>query len=136
MPDPVCVDASLIVALVRDEPATPRVEAVWAAWRAEGRRLIAPRVMSFEVAGVLERKVRDGELDRDLVRMALVEVERLVATIEQPQITAGLAVAWDLAIRHRLKILDSCYVAIAQQEGAELWTLDETLAKRADGKVP
>ncbi len=136
MTDPVCVDANIIIALVREEHATPRVEALWETWRTEGRRLVAPQVLRFEVAGVFERKARSGELESDLARMALEEVEGLMATIELLEITGGLTVACDLAVAHNLRIFDSCYVAIAQQEGAELWTLDETLAKRANGKVP
>jgi predicted nucleic acid-binding protein len=136
MPEPICVDASLLVALVVPEPATEALNVLWEMWATEGRRLVAPRVLRFEVAGVLERKMRAGELEKSLARMALAAAEALAATIEQPEITGGLETAWDLAGAYRLRVLDACYVAIARQENAVLWTLDRDLARRAGGRMP
>ncbi|MFN3476790.1 MAG: type II toxin-antitoxin system VapC family toxin [Candidatus Methylomirabilales bacterium] len=136
MPEPICLDASIIIALVVAEPATERLNALWVAWATEGRRLVAPRLLPFEVAAALERKMRKGELESNLARMALSAAELLAAVIEQPEIVGGLGMAWDLAGAYRLRLLDACYLAIAQQEGADLWTLDRELASRAGGKTP
>jgi len=59
-----------------------------------------------------------------------------VELIDQPEIIGGMVKAWDLAQTLNLRLLDACYAAIAQQEKAALWTLDEELAKRARGKLP
>lgn len=136
MPDSICVDASLVVALVQDEPASTRIDALWTKWATEGRRLVAPRILRFEVAGVLDRKVRAGELDRSLARMALSAAEALATAIDQVEITGGLETAWDVAGAYRLGLLDACYLAIARQENAMLWTLDREFARRTRGKTP
>ena len=136
MPDPICIDANVIVALVVTEPATERLNDAWVAWVREGRTLVAPRLLRFEVAGALERKLRRGELDQSPVRMALSAAESLASVIEQPEIVGGLQMAWELAEVYRLSVLDACYLAIARQEKAELWTLDAELARRAGGKTP
>ncbi len=136
MSEPICVDASVILSLVLDEELSDRVDALWNAWSVEGRRLVAPRVIRFEVGGLLERKMKSGQLGNDLVRMSVSAAESLIASVEQPEITGGLRTAWDMAEQYRLRILDACYFAVARQENAELWTLDQELAKRAGGKMP
>jgi predicted nucleic acid-binding protein len=134
--EPACIDASCLVAMVRGEPVADRLDSLWLSWAAEGRRLVAPTVLMFEIAGVLERKMRSGETDLTMARMALVRAESLAAKIEQPEIVGGMQTAWDLALKYHLRVLDACYLAVARQENAVLWTLDRELARRASGNVP
>lgn len=136
MLEPICVDASLVVALVCDEPISDQVDALWHTWLNETRRLVAPTVLRFEVAGVLERKMRSGVLESNMARISIAMAESLAGSIDQPEIIGGLETAWDLAGSYRLRVLDACYLAIARQENAELWTLDRELARRARGRTP
>ncbi len=81
-PAPVCVEANLIIALIVQEPASQRVDARWQAWSIENRRRIAPRVLPFEVARGIQRKVREGKVTRKDARKLLGTAENLVGTIE------------------------------------------------------
>ena len=136
MSDAICVDASVLVALVLVEPTTERLRTLWRVWLAEGRRFVAPPALLFEMAGVLERKMRSGVMEPTVARMILASAEGLAAQIEQPAIVGGLQMAWDLALAYRLRVLDACYLAVARQERAELWTLDHELARRTGAKTP
>ena len=136
MSETICVDASLIVAMVWYEQFTEQVNMLWRTWAAEKKRLVAPTVLRFEVAGVLERKMRSGALESNMARISIAMAESLATRIEQPEIIGGLETAWDLAGSYRLRVLDACYLAIARQENAELWTLDRELARRARGRTP
>ena len=44
----ICVDASFALKLVLDEPESEQVQALWAAWLAEGATLIAPCHLAFK----------------------------------------------------------------------------------------
>lgn len=136
MAEPICIDASVLVALMATEVSTARLTALWQLWLQEERPLVAPRLLPFEVLGALQRKVRLGELKENLAHLALSLTESTLARIRQPEIVGGLPYVWTLAEVHRLRVWDACYVAIARQEGAELWTLDVELAHRAGGKRP
>ncbi len=116
------VDASVYVALVNNHE--PGYTASWA-WfeeaQAGGEVISAPSILLPEVASALRRGAQDpalaGQVIAHLLRTRLVE---LVAVAE-PLAERAAALAAD----HRIRGCDAVYVALAEQLGEELVTLDD-----------
>jgi len=117
-------DASLVVrAIVTRSP-----EALEWVRRAEARSVhaIVPELLFAECAHTLLRYVRSAVLDRHaaLERLQLATALRLDVRSLAPLVTASLAIAFERG----LSAYDSCYVALADAEGAVLVTADQRLA--------
>lgn len=116
--DPVVVDASALAALLFGEPAGPRVAA-----RLEGRPLLAPTLLRYEMASVCLKKARAEPKKEALLRRALgLSAEMGIREIQVP--VDGLL---DLARRVNLSVYDAAYLWLARHLGAELVTLDARL---------
>lgn len=125
----VVLDSNVLVAMVT---ADRRAEAVGRQVRAlaeSGEALHAPRLLRYEVANALTRKIVAGEIDtadasrgwRQIVAMPIVLHE----------LDDGPA-AMEIALRlGRQSAYDAAYVALAQELDAELLTLDGPLARNA-----
>lgn len=114
------VDASAVVAALVDHG--PR--GAWVRDRLERQRLFAPHVLSVEVAQVLRRTVRSGLLD---LRQAEGALASLVALpIELVEFAPFASRVW--ALRDTVSSYDAWYLAVAEEAGAPLVTLDARLA--------
>lgn len=87
--------------------------------------LHAPHLLDVEVAQVLRRLVRDGELKAERAAVALTDlrdlpVERYSHEILLPRI-------WSL--RHNLTAYDATYVALTEVLGATLLTRDSRISR-------
>ncbi|MDW8099566.1 MAG: type II toxin-antitoxin system VapC family toxin [Anaerolineae bacterium] len=58
----VCVDASFLLRMLLDEAVGPRADGLWEAWHREGRRLVAPTLLDYEVVNALHRYVAHRDL--------------------------------------------------------------------------
>ncbi len=125
MPDSAVVDASALIAVAFDEPDGPAV-----AQRLEGRPLIAPSLLQYEIANVTLVKARGGG-DVD----ALVgQLQRALATdILLFGINPGAVFA--LAVETGLSAYDAAYLWLAEDQGAELVTLDARLQQAAADRL-
>lgn len=65
-----CVDASVVVRLVMAATADA-IDRVWREWRREGRQLIAPRLLRYEVTNALHQARKAGRLDDETAPAAL-----------------------------------------------------------------
>ena len=124
---PVVIDASIGVALARDEPASQESAARISELHSEGRRLFVPSVFWLEVINVLGRRYR---AEPPQLLEALVELEAIgLETVELDR--PMLLLALDAVARHGLTAYDAAYLALADAADARLLTGDAELATAA-----
>ncbi len=121
------IDASVGLARVRPEVASPVVRQAFASWAVGRSRLVVPPLFWLEVVNALGGRhrypaSRIAEALRELDELRLETVE-----IGRPEL---LLVA-DAVERHRVSAYDATYVVLAQLLGAPLATLDRQLASAA-----
>jgi predicted nucleic acid-binding protein len=114
------VDASVVVALVAD--SGPAGE--WAGEVCRGGGLAAPHLLGVEVTSALRRRVLSGGLSRDAAALALADAS--VLPLQRYPFEPFVDRIWQL--RENLTPHDAWYVAIAEELGAPLATLDVRLA--------
>ena len=130
MSDPVVIDASVGIARVRAEIASPSVRLAFREWAARGVRLVVPSHFWIEVLNSLGRRHRMtlpeiAEAFHELDEVALETVE-----VDRPLLLAASA----LIAAHDLTAYDACYLALAETLDAPLATLDRKLAAAAGGR--
>ncbi len=116
------IDASALAAVLFGEPA-----AVEVASHIRGFSLACPALLLFEIASVCLRKIRRHP---DL-RSSLLAGFELFGRMEITQTAVDLTEAIVLAEKKKLTVYDATYLWLAEMLGAELVTLDKTLAKAA-----
>ena len=114
------VDASALAALLFGEPEADAV-----ADRLDGARLVAPSLLTFELANVCLVKARRHPKQRE----SLIAAFRLRARLGVEEVAVDHDEALDLAAATGLTAYDASYLWLARQLGAELVTLDRQLAK-------
>ena len=126
------VDASAIVAAIGDAGAAGE----WARSIVYRSNLAAPQMMPAEVANVLRRQVHRGRLTHGAATLAHAELAELSVDLYPYAVTDHRV--WEL--RNTLNAFDAWYVALAEELGAPLVTLDRRLAlasgPRCEFRVP
>ncbi len=112
------VDASALAALLFDEP-----EAQDVAGRLEDGNLVAPALLSFEIASVCLKKLRNNPQQRE----ALLAAFALYAHMPIEIVEVDHADTLQLAEAFGLSSYDAAYLWLAQKLAAELVTLDRKL---------
>ena len=112
------VDASALAALLFDEP-----EAKAVADRLADGHLVAPALLSFEIASVCLKKPRNHPQQRE----ALLAARALCARMPIEIVEVDQADAVQLAEAFGLSSYDAAYLWVAQTLAAELVTLDRRL---------
>ncbi len=116
----IVVDASALLEVLLRTDGAPMVEARLFG----GETLHAPHVLDLEVAQVLGRFERAGQLSAWRGREALEDLEAFV--IERYAHHIFLPRVWSL--RANATAYDACYLALAEALGAPLLTTDARLA--------
>ena len=117
----IVVDASVLAtALGDDGPDGDRARD-----RLRGERLSAPELVDLEVASVLRRQVKGGEVDTRRAALALADLAAL--PLRRAPHRPLLARCWEL--RDNLTIYDASYVALAEALDVTLLTGDGRLAR-------
>ena len=128
----VCVDASLVVKWLVDEPDSPEALALLEGWIVQGTGLIAPHLLDYEVGSVLRKLSARDLLPVDSARERLHLYEALGIELLAPPFL--LRRAWELSVSYRLyTIYDAAYVALAELTGTRLYTCDRVLVKALGG---
>lgn len=112
----IVVDASVIVEVI--------IGSVGAADRLAGERLVTPAIVDGEAGSAVRRQWRHGSLDDERAGIAIGALGAL--EIMRFEHRALLPRAWEL--RHNLTFTDGLYVALAEQLGIPLVTLDARIA--------
>ncbi len=118
---PLVVDASLLCAVLFDEP-----ERADAMQRLAGKALLAPRLLDHEIVSVAVRKQRHG--------MPWAAVETALADYAEQGIElldTELQVQCSLALRYGISGYDAAYLWLASELKVPLATFDRQLAEAA-----
>ncbi|MBS1870120.1 MAG: type II toxin-antitoxin system VapC family toxin [Actinobacteria bacterium] len=120
------LDASVLAALQLREPATEAIAAALA--RIEGSDLHAPDFALLEVANVMWKRVRMGDLaaEEAMAAMEDVPVESLRLHRTDELVPQALA----LALAHGFTAYDAIYVALATRVGGTVVTNDGGMRQR------
>jgi predicted nucleic acid-binding protein len=126
----VCLDASVVLKLLIYETDSER--AVQWLNSHEGEELVAPTFLFAEVASVLQRRVRMGEVTAQERKDALDALESI-----------QIRPIWDYALIRQATALadeigqptvyDTIYLAVAERERCIFLTADQRFAKAASG---
>jgi predicted nucleic acid-binding protein len=119
------VDASAVAALLFSEP-----EAEIVASALDGAELVAPRLLSFELANVCLMKCRRHPDLRDTLLAAF----QLRGQLGIAEIAVDHGDVLELALKSGLTAYDASYLLLVRKLGAELVTLDEALTRAATAK--
>jgi predicted nucleic acid-binding protein len=129
----VCIDASVAVKLVVQEPYSDRAASLWQGWIGEDIERIVPSFFPFEVASTIRRKCVRKQLTEEEAEEAF-EVFTILDFIVLTSETL-LKEAWDMAKELGLPTLyDTAYLALAKLCNCEFWTADEVLIDSLQGK--
>lgn len=132
----VCVDASLFLSIVFDDPQRANASRLWGDWLAAGTPLVAPPLFHAEITSVIRLRSYRGELPPATAH------ELLSAGLDSPvEIWSDSAAlqprALDLAaLFNQPKAYDAQYLAVADILGCELWTADRRLAESVASRLP
>ncbi len=115
------IDASVAALWYFPEPLTPHADALLAG----SCDLLAPDLLHVEIAGLVARRVRLGEIDEEGARAVLAELRQV--PFDWTPVSALVAAALNLALRGDLPLSDSLYLALALQAACPLVTADRKL---------
>jgi predicted nucleic acid-binding protein len=87
--------------------------------------LLAPDYLHFEIAALLARRVRLGEIDEEAARAVLAELRQV--PFEWTPVSALVPAALPLALRADLPLSSSLYLALAIQADCPLVTANRKL---------
>lgn len=131
----VCVDSSIVLKLVLNEPDSCKAEALWLNWLKTGQIPVAPPLFPFEVTAVLRKHVARGSITEENGRVALDKA--LAFRVRLSTFDALHKRAWDIAIQlNRPTAYDAHYLALASEIGCEFWTADARLFNSAKASLP
>ena len=128
----VVIDANALVVLALDRRRAVAVEKLLRAWKAEPQDLHAPALLRYEVASALTQAVAAGQLPLEEVAGAWERIAAVPVTLHD--LDDALSVVEVAQTLRRRSAYDAVYVALAQELGAELWTLDGRLARNAQSR--
>jgi predicted nucleic acid-binding protein len=121
----VCVDASFVVKLVTLEPEYHVAQALWSGWLSGKVEIHAPVLLPIEAVSALRKQVKRGLMSEEAGDEAMTALLEHFKLIELAQPEVYLPKAWALAKRYSLTVVyDACYVALADEFNADLWTGD------------
>jgi predicted nucleic acid-binding protein len=127
----VVLDSNVLVAMVTRDQRAEAVGRYVKALVEAGEALHAPRLLRYEVANALTRKVVAGEVDIDDAARGWRQIVAMPITLHDLDDGPGVI---EIALKlRRESAYDAAYVALAQGLDAELLTLDGPLARNAVG---
>jgi predicted nucleic acid-binding protein len=135
MSSPVCVDASFVIKLGIPETESDQVEDLWREWHHEGREIVAPHLLHYEITSVICHAVYRSRIT---LEEGLQVLEHLLAlpirllTPEKLHMTA-YKIAAELG---QPAAYDAHYLALAQNLSCELRTGDKKLYRKVREKMP
>ena len=134
MNDTYVVDASVIAKwYLLDEEGANMAASVLQAFAENRLTLVAPSLVSYEVARALQKAYRQRRIASDVAQQRLRDLHDLdLEVFHEPEI---LRLALQLAFRHACNFYDACYLALAEVLGVPFLCADERLQRQLAGRV-
>ena len=136
MKDAVVVDTSIAIKWVLQESDSDIAETMLIEWSSNGVVILAPALLTYEVANALYKKARKDEITFEMAKEALTKVllSGVVLNFSQDSNLGRRAI--ELARQFGLPATyDAHYLALAEREGCELWTADTRMWNSIRGKL-
>jgi predicted nucleic acid-binding protein len=133
MPTTVCLDASLVVALLLPERYSALAMQHWEFWIEQDVRLVAPALLGYEVTSAIYRQALQGKITWQDDQAALQQFLAMdIEIIHLPELHRA---ANSLAKQfNRPNTYDAHYLALANHFTCPLWTADERLYNTVKGE--
>lgn len=136
MPQSACVDASVALMLVLEDPLTHAAESLWQEWIGDETHLLVPPLFHAEVTSVIRNYCYRAEIAVARGMEVLAEALTWPVSVFDPgsilQETA-LRLATDT---NQPRGYDAQYLAVAHLLGCEFWTGDQRLVQSVSDKLP
>jgi predicted nucleic acid-binding protein len=127
---PVCIDASAALAWLLPYQRSADVSRAWLQLLASGQQLLAPPLLLSECTSVIREACFEGDLTPTRAAEAVAALVELPVTLVMDRSIYGRAL--DLATRFQLRrAYDTQYLAAAEIERCELFTLDSSMYQHA-----
>jgi predicted nucleic acid-binding protein len=130
MPPNIVIDANIAVRAILPIEGKSNVLERLVSWHRSRSNIFAPELLIAETVSVIRRGIFDRWITEEEGQVAVEDLYRLGVEIVPSD--AGICQA-TLAWANRLgqpKAYDGFYLAVAERQGAELWTADEKLVNR------
>lgn len=129
----IVIDASVVVRSLVTSGDTPRALELLDGWNKASRQLVAPQLLIPEVVSALRQIVRarhitPAEADSAVENLLALRIEYVPPDVALCQSALRWAARLD-----QVRAYDALYVALAEREGAELWSADERLVRALQG---
>lgn len=133
----VCVDASFAAKLVLPEEDSYLATSLWRSWQEDNSRVIAPSLITWEVANTIRKTIRRGRLPEETADGIFTTFLNLPITISAYEVLP--IAAWrDFVIGFDLCVTpyDATYLVTARTAECELWTADDRLVRTVGDDLP
>lgn len=126
----VCVDASLVVAILVPERFTEASTNLWFVWMQEDAEIVAPTLLRYEVTSAIYRKSLRETISLEDARNTLGQFLEMDIVYHDP---APLPIrAFEIAEQFdRPNTYDAHYLALAEHLDCPFWTADKNLYNAA-----
>lgn len=127
----IVVDSNLVAAIILPLPYSDAAREAIAGWKLAGYMVMGPVLLEYEFTTILRRAQFHGLMDSDQATFALQRVKNLhIQSIPPSDYLHRGALEWAERLGQS-RAYDAQYLALAEQENAELWTGDKRLANGA-----
>lgn len=129
------IDASVVAKLLFQEEYSDEADALITARVANGVELVAPHLLSFEIANIVLKRVRRTDISNAVAATLIDQFHELPISLRSARDLSRQALT--LAIVHRLPAAyDLHYIALASILDCDLWTADERLVRVLAATLP
>jgi len=124
----IVIDANVTLGLYLRLPHSEKVDRWMQTWQAEDAHLIVPTLWEYECISALHRAatmkmILAADVKRIAANLLSLEFQRVAPSLELHL----LAMTWAERLGQS-KVYDAQYVALAESQSAQLWTVDLRLA--------
>ena len=131
VPPNIVIDANIAVRAILPIEGKSDVLELLISWHRSRSKIFAPELLFAETVSVIRRGIFDRWITEEEGQVAVEDLYRLGVEIVPSD--AGIcqaALTWAGRLGQS-KAYDGFYLAVAERQGAELWTADEKLVNRA-----